>query len=197
MRSAWCASRKPTVRVAETVPRRNLYGSLAVLAVVAAISLGLPALDHSLPGDRPVTPGVRITVGSGVTVLPPSGSVVDVTHTFPSRGILAVDLDGVRVLLEASHWPGDLAGLAARLRRKIQSNPGYQASAGQHEVHTTAGVPGLSGSYSSPGRDGRFLVFATGGIGVEVTLAGNQADLRQALSPVLTMVDSIRFGGGR
>lgn len=175
--------------------RRNLYGSLAVLAVVAAISLGLPILDEQLPSHRTLPAGIRQAVGHGVTVLPPAGSVVDLTRTFPSRGLLVLDVGSVRIVLEAAPYRGSLADLAARLRRKIQTNPGYQASQPDHPTRTTSGVPGLRGSYSTPGRVGLYAVFLSGGVGVEISFAGSEADLRHGTEPVLAMVGSIQFSG--
>lgn len=175
--------------------RRNLYGSLAVLAVVAAIALGLPILDEQLPSHRTLPAGIRQAVGHGVTVLPPAGSVVDLTRTFPSRGLLVLDVGSVRIVLEAAPYRGSLADLAARLRRKIQTNPGYQASQPDHPTRTTTGVRGLRGSYSTPGRVGLYAVFLSGGVGVEISFAGSEADLRHGTEPVLAMVGSIQFSG--
>lgn len=175
--------------------RRNLYGSLAVLAVVAAIAIGLPILDGQLPSQRALPSGVRQAIGHGVTVLPPAGSVVDVTRTFPSRGLLVLDVSSVRIVLEATPYHASLTDLAAQLRRKIQTNPGYQASQPDHPTRTTTGVAGLRGSYSTPGRVGLYAVFLSGGVGVEISFAGSEADLRHGTEPVLAMVGSIRFGG--
>lgn len=176
--------------------RRNLYGSLAVLAVVAAIALGLPILNESMPSVRTLPLGKRQLVGHGVTVLPPAGSVVDLTRTVPSRGQLVLDVGSVRIVLEAAPYQGSLAELAARLRRKIETNPGYQASQPDHPTRTDAGVPGLRGSYSTPGRVGLYAVFLSGGVGVEISFAGSEADLRHGTEPVLAMVGSVRFARG-
>ncbi len=174
--------------------RLNLYGSLAVLAIVGVIAVGLPSIDRALPAGRSVPVGRRIDVGLGVTVGAAPDTVVDVTKTVPSLRRLVMVVRGVRVVIESTEYRGDLAGLSAQLRRKIQSNPGYQASQREHRTRTFAGVPGLQSSYSTPGRIGLYAVFAYGGVGVEISLAGTETDLRRGNDELLSTVRSVRFG---
>ncbi len=174
--------------------RLNLYGSLAVLVIVAVIAVGLPSIDRALPAGRSVPVGRRMDVGLDVTVAAAPDTVLDVTRTVPSLRRLVMIVRGVRVVIEASEYTGDLAGLSARLRRKIQSNPGYQASQREHRTRTLDGVPGLQSSYSTPGRIGLYAVFAHAGIGVEISLAGTETDLRRGNEELLSTVRSVRFG---
>jgi hypothetical protein len=177
------------------VGRSNLYGCLAVLAAVAAIAIGLPRLDQALPGGRSVPTGSRVPVGRGVSLVAPPGTVEDLTRTAPAIDRLVLAVHGVRVVAEASAYSGRLAGLGEQLRRKIRSNPGYEASQNDHPTRTASGVPGLSGSYTTPGRIGMYAVFAAGGTGVEVSIAGSQTDLHRNYETLVGMVRSIRFGG--
>ncbi|WP_203661480.1 hypothetical protein [Actinocatenispora rupis] len=174
--------------------RPNLYASLAVLGVVGAIAIGLPAINNALPAGRSVAAGQRLTVGRGVTVAAPPDAVLDVTKTQPNLNRLVMSVHSVRVVIEADKYDGKLPGLSAKLRRKIQSNPGYQASQRDHPTSTSAGVPGLQGSYSTPGRIGTYAVFTRGGVGVEVSMAGAGTDVRRDNDTLLDLVRSVRFG---
>jgi hypothetical protein len=176
------------------VLRPNLYGSLAVLAVVAAIAIGLPTIDDALPAGRSLRAGERLDVGLGVSVAAPANAVLDVTKTQPSLYRLVFSVRSVRVVVEASRYAGDLAGLSERLRRKIQSNPGYQTSQEEHPTSTVAGVAGLAGSYSTPGRNGTYAVFGHHGVGVEISMAGDGSDLRKEGTDLAAMIRSVRFG---
>ena len=174
--------------------RPNLYGSLAVLAVVGAIAIGLPSIDNALPAGRALRAGERLTVGLGVSVAAPPHAVLDVTKTQPSLNRLVFSVRSVRVVVESSEYAGELGGLSARLRRKIQSNPGYQTSRRDHPTTTAAGVAGLAGSYSTPGRNGAYAVFRKHGVGVEISMAGDGSDLRKEGAELLAMTRSVRFG---
>jgi hypothetical protein len=60
-------------------------------------------------------------------------------------------------------------------------------------TRTDQGVPGRQGGYTSPGRDGRYVVFLAHRIGVQVTIAGADLDLRPALPNLTASVASIQF----
>jgi len=178
------------------VARRNLYGCLAVLAVIVAIAVGLPSIDGLLPGGRLVPTGHRISVGRGVAITAVDGTVLDLARTAPLLNRVVLSVNGVRVVVESSAYTGSLTELSARLRRKIQSNPGYQASQRDHPTRTTSGVPGLQGSYTTPGRIGMYAVFVHDDVGAEISIAGTQTDLHRNNEALLDMVASLTFGGG-
>lgn len=182
------------VKVGIAVLRPNLYASLAVLGVVGAIAIGLPAINNALPSGRSVAAGDRLAVGRGVAVSAPPSAVLDVTKTQPALNRLVMSVRSVRVVVEAVKYDGSLPGLSDKLRRKIQSNPGYQASQHDHPTRTDAGVPGLQGSYSTPGRIGTYAVFTHDGVGVEVSMAGAGTDVRRDNDALLDLVRSVRFG---
>ncbi|MGA8116069.1 MAG: hypothetical protein WCA46_20615 [Actinocatenispora sp.] len=173
--------------------RLNLYGSLAVLATVSLIGVAFPAIDRALPAGKSMSAGERIPVGLTVSVAAPPHTVLDVTKTSPSLNRVVMAVHSVRIVVEATRYEGTLAGLSARLRRKIQSNPGYQASQREHRTSTRTHVPGLQGSYSTPGRVGMYAVFEHDDVGVEISLAGTETDLRRGNDALVTMVRSIRF----
>ncbi len=175
----------------------NLVGSLVILLVSAVISIGLPLVNRALPAEREVQAGTRLVVGQGVTVLPPAGAQLDVTGTSPARAVLLVGIGSVRVEIRAEAYLGSLAGLSERVRRRIEAKRGYQVSQDDHEIRTDEELAGRQGSYSSPGRNGYYAVFLSGGTAAEVTASGSELDLRGVLDQLRTMVASIEFGPAR
>jgi len=175
----------------------NLYGSLAVLAVVGLIAFGLPALDRALPAERPVPAGQRHVVGGGVTVLPPPGAMLDVTKTRPraDRGTALFVLGSVRYVIVVDPFVGTLPAAATRLRQKITATRGYQVAGRETPVATDAGLGGLQGGYTAPGRAGRYSVFLAGGLAIEVTVSGTDTHLRDALGGIEASTRSLAYRG--
>jgi hypothetical protein len=102
---------------------------------------------------------------------------------------------GVRYLIVVSPFGGTLPEAAAQLRRKIAANRGYQVTGAQVATHTTRGVAGVQGGYSSPGRTGRYAVFLSADTDVEVTIAGADLALRTGLPALTESMASIEFQG--
>ena len=88
----------------------NLLGALSVLATLAGLAFGLPALDDSLPSQRAVPAGQPYPIGAGVTVVPPAGSTVDLTGTRPGsqEGQALFRLGPVQYAIEVRPFGGDL-----------------------------------------------------------------------------------------
>jgi len=177
---------------------RNLLSSAGVAGTVALIGLGLPAVNNAIPAAQPVAAGRPYTVAAGVTVDPPAGASLDVTGTQPGQrqGSALFVVGPVRYALVVMPFNGSLAQAAARLRTKITSKPGYQIAGGEQPTITAYGVAGRQGIYASPGRGGRYAVFVSGGVVVEVTIAANDIDLRTELPIIAASVRTIRFAGG-
>ncbi len=171
---------------------RNLGWSLVVLAIVVALGYGLPAVNAALPADRPVPADRPYDLGSGVSVVPPSGALLDVTRSRPGSTLFV--LDGVRYLLVVAAADGTLDDTAGQLRQKITANPGYQVTGPETPVCTRRGVVGRQGGYTSPGRDGRYAVFLSGGTAVQVTIAGADPELRRTLPALTASVLTLAFG---
>ena len=170
---------------------RNLGGSLAILAVIVAFAYGLPAVNAALPAARQVATDRPYPLGSGVSVMPPHGALVDVTRTGP--GSTTFMLGAVRYQLVVTEASGNIDDAAGQLRHKITAKSGYQVTGTEVPTRTTQGVPGRQGGYTSSGRDGRYAVFVVRGLGVEVTIAGVDLELRRALSALTASVASIAF----
>lgn len=177
---------------------RNLVSSAGVAGTVALIGLGLPAVNNAIPAARPVPAGRPYAVAAGVTVEPPPGASLDVTATQPGarQGSALFVVGPVRYALVVTRFGGNLAQAAARLRAKITDKRGYQIAGGEQATVTAQGVAGRQGMYASPGRGGRYAVFLAGGVAVEVTIAGNDIDLRAELPSIAASVRTIRFAGG-
>ncbi len=175
---------------------RNLWGSLAVAGVLASIGLGLPAINKEVPAVQPVASNRPYPVGAGVAVLPPPGASLDASQTRPgaSSGQVLFYIGSVRYVLTATPFTGSLGDATSSLRTRITATSGYQVTGPESPIITRAGVIGRQGMYASSGRDGRYAVFLNHGIAVEVTLAGNEVDLRPLLPEIESSIQSITFG---
>jgi len=174
---------------------RNLWASLAVLATVAVIGIGLPAINALLPAARPVSASEAYVVAAGVSLRPPVGARVDVSRTAPgtNEGAVLLLLGSVRYAVVITPYHGSLSGAATRLRAKIELTRGAHVVGEETSVATAQGVAGRAGTYASPDRLGRYAVFVAEGLAVEVTAAGPVADLRAALPAVTDSTRSLSF----
>jgi hypothetical protein len=175
----------------------NLLGALGVVAILAGLAFGLPAVDRALPAERPVSADQPYPVGAGVTVVPPPGATVDVTGTRPGddAGTVLFRLGAVRYAIVVRPFRGDLQAAAARLRRRITGTNGYQVTGGQLAVATAGGIAGLQGGYTAPGRGGRYAVFVADGLAIEVTIGGGELDLGRTLPQIEASTRTLRHDG--
>ena len=185
-----------------TVTRRqltSLLGALGLVAALAGLAFGLPAVDRSLPADRAIPAGRPYVIGAGVTVVPPPGAVLDVTGTRPGdrEGRVLFRIGPVRYAIAVRPFDGTLDMAAARLRQRITGTPGYQVTGGQLAIATGSGVTGLQGGYTAPGRGGRYAVFVADSRTVEVTVSGSEMDLGRTLPAIEASTRTLRIAGAR
>jgi hypothetical protein len=175
----------------------NLLGALGVVATLAGLAFGLPALDRSLPSQRPVPSDQPYPIGAGVTVVPPAGSTVDLTGTRPGtqEGKALFRLGPVQYEIDVRPFDGGLVAAADRLRKRITGTPGYQVTGTQLTVRTAAGVDGLQGSYTAPGRGGRYSVYVVDGLSIEITVSGADLDLGRSLPLIENSAKTLRHNG--
>jgi len=175
----------------------NLLGALGVVAILGGLAYGLPALDRALPAERPVVAGAAYPVGAGVTVVPPDGATLDVTGTRPGggSGTALFRLGAVQYAIAVRPFDGDLETAADRLRRRITGTPGYQVTGAQLQVDTAAGLNGIQGGYTAPGRGGRYAVFVDDGLTIEVTISGADLDLGRTLPRIEASTRTLRHDG--
>jgi hypothetical protein len=185
-----------------TVTRRqlaNLLGAFLLVATLAGLAYGLPALNRALPSDRPVRTDRPYPVGVGVTVVPPRGAVLDVTGTRPGEreGTVLFRIGPVRYAIAVQPFDGTLAVAATRLRQRITGTSGYQVTGTELAVATASGLDGLQGGYTAPGLGGRYAVFIAGGLTIEVTVSGADLDLGRSLPAVEASTRTIRLTTAR
>lgn len=134
-------------------------------------------------------------VGAGVTVNPPPGASVDVTQTRPGEftGQALFYVGSVRYAIVARPFTGTLSQATTALRIKVTQTRGYQVTGPDSAIVTRDGVSGRQGTYSSSGRSGRYAVFVDYGVAVEVTIAGNDVDLRPLLPAIGASIQTIAF----
>jgi len=175
---------------------RRAAEAAAVLAVVLAFGVGLPAINHAVPARRAVPAGAPFPVGAGVTVVPPAGAQYDVTRTAAraSQGAVLFVVGNLRYTVVVLTVDRTLAEAAAALRTKITSRGGYQLVGRQAATSTAQGVPGVQGGYATSGRAGRYAVFVYAGRTVEVTFAGTDLELHDTLPALSASVNSLYFG---
>jgi hypothetical protein len=176
----------------------NLLGAGGLVAALAGLAFGLPALDAGLPADRPVPAGPYL-IGADVTVVPPRGAVLDVTGTRPGdrEGSVLFRLGPVRYAIAVRPFDGTLATAADRLRQRITGNPGYQVTGRQLTIATGSGLTGLQGGYTAPGRGGRYAVFVAGDRTIEVTVSGSELDLGRTLPAIEASTRTLRATDAR
>lgn len=164
----------------------GLLGAFGIVAALAGLTFGLPAVDRALPSQRAVLAGRPYLIGGGVSVVPPPGATIDVTGTRPDdgQGTVLFRLGPVSYAIAVQPFEGSLQTAADRLRRRITGTPGYQVTGAQLAVATAGGLMGLQGGYTAPGRGGRYAVFVTDGHTIEVTVSGDELDLGRRLPAI-------------
>jgi hypothetical protein len=175
----------------------NLLGGFGVVAALAGLAFGLPAVDRALPAERPLRDGTAVDVGAGVSVVPPTGATLDVTGTRPggSMGSVFFRLGAVQYKIAVRPFDGDLDTAAAQLRQRITGNQGYQVTGAQLAVATADGLHGLQGGYTAPGRGGRYAVYVGDGRTIEVLISGNDLDLGRTLPQIEASTRTLRIDG--
>ncbi len=166
--------------------RLNALCSLGILAVVAVIALGLPALDRALPRERAVTPGVPYAVTDTVSVVPPAGARLDVDETRPggSSGYAAFLVGRVRFAILVSQERITLPEAADRLRTRLRDSLGATTTADDQPLTAGAG-PALAGRFRTATSDGWYAVRVIDpATVVDVTASGPAAELADRLPAI-------------
>jgi hypothetical protein len=175
----------------------NLAGAASVLAVLLAVVLLLPALNRAVPLSRGNVATKRHDVAAGVSVLPPVGGLIaKTTHSGEESGSVLFLVGPAVYVVSVQPYDGDLAGATVQLKIKIQGMRGYQVTSGDVPLVTRSGIPGVGGSFTAPGRLGRFAAFRVPGHAIEVTVNGSDGDLAQALQRIDESIASITYEGG-
>lgn len=176
----------------------NLAGAGSVLAALLTVVFGLPALERAVPAQRAVATAHRHEIAAGVTVIPPAGALIAKrSRTGPGEGSVLFLIGPARFVIAVEPFEGDLQAASGKLRTKIQSMRGYQITAGEAPLVTLSGLSGLAGSFTAPGRIGRFAAFIAPGHIIEVTINGSEGGLQQSLMLIDQSIASLSYGGER
>ncbi|MCP2325872.1 hypothetical protein HDA40_004379 [Hamadaea flava] len=172
---------------------RNLASSVAVLVVILFVAWGLPAINRRVPAGASTVGGRAYAVGGGVVVIPPGQAELDLTNTRPGadRGTALFLIGPVRYVIVVAPFTGDLTAAAAKLRAKITGTRGYQVTGAEDSTTTDSGLTGVQGSYTAPGRLGRYAVFLSAGRAIEVTVSGAEPDLANLMTGIEASIASI------
>ncbi|NUT36267.1 MAG: hypothetical protein HOV79_24690 [Hamadaea sp.] len=163
------------------------------MAVILFVAWGLPALNRLVPAGKDLVGGKAYAVAAGVTVTPPEQAEIDPTSTRPGgeRGTVLFLLGPVRYVIVVNPFDGTLAEAAEKLRTKITGTRGYQVTGAEDPVQTATGLSGVQGSYTAPGRLGRYAVFLSRGRSIEVTVSGAQTELTNHMTGIEASIASI------
>jgi hypothetical protein len=172
---------------------RNLLGAAAVLATILVVVFGLPAIDRAIPANRSA-PAQRHEIADGVSVIPPTGSLItNKSRNGPATGSVLFLIGPARYVVSVEPFDGDLDAAATRLRTKIQSMRGYQVTAGETALTTDSGLQGRGGSFTAPGRSGRYIAFIAPGCAVEVTVNVSETEFQQELLSIDESIASLAY----
>jgi hypothetical protein len=174
--------------------RRNAVGSLGILAVVAGIAIGLPALDRALPGARATASGTAYPVSDAVTIVPPSGARLDLSQTRPGHdsGYVVFLVGRVRVAVVTSHERLSLDDAATRLRTRLRDSLGASPTADRYPLAGVAADLALAGRFRAGPDDGWYAVRILGlTTVVDATASGPPDELTERLPAIEASVASI------
>ncbi|MDG4821473.1 hypothetical protein O7635_06335 [Asanoa sp. WMMD1127] len=173
-----------------TAWRRNLVGSLAVVAGVLALSLGVPAIDDALP-NATVSSTEPLEFATDASVVPPPDATVVAEQTSPDQGVVTMAVDGVRYRLTAESFPGTLQQLADRIRAEVRNIAGIQAVSDDQSVTSDSGIPGLQATFVAENRTGWYTVYLRAGTAVTAVVDGNDAGVTEHREELETSVRTV------
>jgi hypothetical protein len=166
--------------------------------VLLAVAYLLPAINRAVPLTKTHVAARRHDVAAGVSVIPPPGGLTaKTTRSGDESGSVLFLVGPALYVISVEPYDGDLEGASVQLKTKIQSMRGYQVTSGDVPLVTRSGIRGLGGSFTAPGRLGRFAVFVVPGHIIEVTLNGSDGDLAVALQRIDESVASIAYEGAQ
>jgi hypothetical protein len=171
----------------------NAAGCAAVLAAVAALSFGLPAVNSEIPPQRPVSAAEPYGIGLGAAITPPSHTVVDSRGTQPSTNLVLFVRDGVQYRLQAIPYAGSLGALAEDLRGDVAHARGAQAVGPAIPVSTRHGVEGMAARFEESNGAGFVAAFVDRGVGVDVLVSGTDQGIITNADEILASVGTLQF----
>lgn len=174
----------------------KIAGCAGVIAGVALMAFGLPAIAGSISPQRLVPAGVRLDIGSGVSVVPGQRTSLDARGTSPSSNIVLLHVGGIDYQIEANAFSGTLGDLNDEARQALADKRGPQALGPEMRVRTTQGVPGLTAQVVAGDDSGWYEVYVADGVGVVVRVTGSDAALVSHGDEVDDALKTLEFGVG-
>ncbi len=185
--------------------RRSVPYALVAFAVIALWAWVAPWVSSQVAWDDPVRAGQAIQVTDDVTMsaAPGWGVVKGLRTTDRTRsGAKAADQvvlvkDGVVL----SILPGPFSGSVTRLLSQAEritgaGTEGYHVSGDVRDVATSSGLHGVAQDFSAPRNVGTVTTFVVGDNGIEIQVAGPEAQVTALADETRTMIDSLARSGG-
>jgi hypothetical protein len=187
--------------------RRSIPYGLVAFGVVALWAWVMPWVSAQVAWDDTTRTGEAFQVTTEVTMtVPPGWGVVSGLRTVdePRGGDEVREAeqtvlvkDGVVFAIQQGPFdesPTRLLDQANRITGAQVS--GYHVSGESHNVTTAAGLRGVTQSFTSATGAGTVTAFVVDGQGIEVQVAGPQAQATALKSEVDAMIDSLAQDGG-
>jgi hypothetical protein len=190
------------------IDRRTVPPALLVLALAAAMSLGLPALDSATAYGDAMHRGDVVELAAGITLVPTPGwdlasGVVAGTARTPVGSTNTTELvhGSVDLSVQAAPFAGTASSLLTRINRiddELERARGRTAAmTGRYAVTTRQRGVGVGEDFVSTTRQGSVVafVFKQGRApreGVEVLVSGPIGAMARRRGDVVSMIRSIR-----
>ncbi|HWJ64033.1 MAG TPA: hypothetical protein VNS19_18830 [Acidimicrobiales bacterium] len=193
--------------------RRTIPLALVVLAIMALYLVVVPAINRNVDFDDEVRAGDVITLGNGITFVPPEGwnLMAGIREgQEPTSGVsgndetAAVADGGVTITVRASGYDGTADELLdqvdrVRTRSDAEPNQAFTVTGPRTTVTTDSGISGVSQAYTSATGEGRILAFTFEGgrtgttpIGLTVTIDGSTRSFAEQARAIETLIASIQ-----
>lgn len=187
--------------------RRSIPYALVGFAVLALWAWVLPWVNAQVAWDDTTATGEAFQVTTDVTMtVPPGWGVLSGLRTVdePRGGDQAREVeqtvlvkDGVVFAILQGPFeesPTRLLDQADRITGAQTS--GFHVSGETHNVTTAAGLRGVTQNFTTPTGAGTLTAFVVDGQGIEIQVAGVEAQVTALKSEVRSMIDSLAQDGG-
>jgi hypothetical protein len=196
--------------------RRTFPLAAVVLAIVAVFLVVLPAIDDAVAWDDEIEAGDVLTLGQGITFVPPVGwQLVDgirvggepIVGVSAASTTAAIGNGGVAVQVVRSGFdgtPDELLDQENRLRERSDAEPNrsFAVTGPRSTITTRSGLAGVSEAYTSAAGEGRMLAFTllagdagTTPTGIIVTIDGTAEQYAAQSEAIAALVDSLSYQG--
>jgi len=179
--------------------REKIPSTLAIALIFLVFAVLVPMINHSITGEHPVEPGVRLDVGLGVSILPPSNWNLNVEGMNPgtdiTRGSVSFSSPSGWIIIVASEYTsGDLQAFESLVIDRMKKAMRHFSVKMEHQsIITRNGDIGISHIYLGTGLHGQYVVFVQDDIAVAVTISGPDYLLSRNALEIMSLVKSISF----